>query len=283
MGQNTLPCSASEAEAETDMEVESDCNRKCEPDNNSQHCSSHQGTSVDACSESVQVVSDSESEGVSDIIPVHSSLSKSIQSHQLEVRLSDDDSDLEVLDGDDICRDVNNSNIYIRIMRTNFTTKSGKKKKKGRVYNRQCACPYCQKMVKNFSHHVLEVHKEKREVIAINKIQLTKKENNPKERKKQMKQRKQMIEVLRNKGNHLQNKKVLKEKKGEFIIQRRCKDGKFDVSKYLPCAACYEWLKISVLHRHKANCAMNKSSTKLSKGCIIVTVTSTCWKNFEEG
>lgn len=77
------------------------------------------------------------------------------------------------------------------------------------------------------------------------------------------KQRKRAIELLRLRGNHQQNLKVLRKKYGQIRILRRkdnveneseCSETKFfDIQEYGPCPCCLGWIlkkKFKETHQH---------------------------------
>lgn len=63
-----------------------------------------------------------------------------------------------------------------------------------------------------------------------------------------------MWNMLRNKGDHMNNKRVLSEGEGEIIISRR-QHQELDISKYGPCPSCFVWLKLDkTMFRHQKIC-----------------------------
>jgi len=87
------------------------------------------------------------------------------------------------------------------------------------------------------------------------------------------KQRKTLIEGLRNKGDWQHNHMVFKEGNGEIVVWKR-PSVKADVESYLPCQHCYAMFKRAELWRHEKSCRERKEERQ--KGTkIFLTSTST--------
>ncbi len=56
------------------------------------------------------------------------------------------------------------------------------------------------------------------------------------------------MDLLWSKGNHLHNRKVLASETGEVVLARR--DKTLDITKYIPCTYCNQWVFLSSLQRH---------------------------------
>ena len=166
---------------------------------------------------------------------------------------SSDESEDE-LDESEIVRDDTNPNIYIRKILRSDTNKRGQKKKTSRVYNLVHACPFCSKKVKNFSHHAY-THKLEKTMQEI-------KEMDDKIAKKQK------MDCLRRKADHMHNMAVLQLGKGEIIIGRRPNNDKLHIYDYGPCAHCFEWLKITTIARHQKWCPAEGKKHE-TKGVLI--------------
>jgi hypothetical protein len=144
-----------------------------------------------------------------------------------------------------VTSDINNKKIYVRKLLTSSHTAAGKKKASDRVWNQSHSCLFCKKVVSNIAKH-LRKHRnqpEIKEILAVSS------QLGPKNKRTRA-----MWDIVRNKGDHQQNMRVLNEGKGEFIVGRRHK-GKFDVSHYGPCPRCYVWLKLDIsLVKHQNIC-----------------------------
>lgn len=174
-------------------------------------------------------------------------------------------------DEEEILRDKDNDALYIRKVITSYTTKTGKKKKSDRVYNSRFSCPFCHQLFANFSQHVLgKKHEDEEEVININQIKISK-DDNSKTRAQKQKERKKLLAMLRNKGAHQHNQRILEKKKGEILLARRDAEERFTISDYGPCPNCLEWLKLTVITRHQSTCvAKDKSGAHMTKGNLLM-------------
>ncbi|OWF35848.1 hypothetical protein KP79_PYT23049 [Mizuhopecten yessoensis] len=121
-------------------------------------------------------------------------------------KIEEDEDENQILDESEIARDLKNPKIYIRLFEKNSHTIKGKRKKSDRVYNSAHPCPLCDKCVTNFSHHILsKQHENEDEVLELG--------DNPAERKRK-------IQLLRLKGSHVHNVKVLqKKKRGSLYVE----------------------------------------------------------------
>ena len=64
-----------------------------------------------------------------------------------------------------VARDINNKKNYVSLVRKSELSKTGKLKKTNRVYNSKHPCPFCKKIVSNFSHHIFSKKHEQEELI----------------------------------------------------------------------------------------------------------------------
>ncbi|XP_059367596.1 uncharacterized protein LOC132106022 [Carassius carassius] len=78
------------------------------------------------------------------------------------------------------------------------------------------------------------------------------------------KQRKILIEGLRNKGDWKHNRMVFEEGNGEIIVWKRPSE-KADIESYLPCQHCYAMFKRTKLWRHLKSCRERKEERKNGK------------------
>ncbi len=141
--------------------------------------------------------------------------------------------------------DITNKDIFVRkALHTTFSRRSGEMQKKNtRYHNSLYACPFgCPGLKSSFSNHARsQMHKHEPEMVAINAA--------PKE------EAQSLLDLLRYKSNHIHNRKVIEEGKGEILLAR--KQGKitiFDVKQYGPCPYCYQWLSIKFMTRHIPEC-----------------------------
>ncbi len=132
----------------------------------------------------------------------------------------------------DICRDINDSGVFI------LKIKESTQRKRGKDFQGLFACHFCSKLIrKNFDHYQ-KVHKnEMMEIFALP----------PTQRKKEIKK----LSVM---GNHAHNIRVLNKKEGVFLLGRRHQGKQFDVREYGPCPMCSEWLILRFLARHALKC-----------------------------
>ncbi|XP_060064937.1 uncharacterized protein LOC132545279 [Ylistrum balloti] len=84
------------------------------------------------------------------------------------------------------------------------------------------------------------------------------------------KDKKLLLTDLRNKGNNQHNEDVLKAKKGELLLSRRCNEKKFSVSNYGPCPNCLSWILLANIHRHKCTTSKKSASVHVSKGNLLI-------------
>ena len=120
-------------------------------------------------------------------------------------------------------------------------------------------------MQTNFSHHILsKIHNKDQEVKDLPQLQPDKET----EEKQQIgKERKRRFELLRLRGCHKHNMKVLEKKRGEIILARRsATDKDFDVRKFGPCPNCVGWIKISTMTKHQKVCPQ-KSDDLQTRRC----------------
>ena len=165
------------------------------------------------------------------------------------------DSESEI-DESEIIRDCDMKDIFVTRVTKSTTTKKGKKKRTNRVYNGRNSCPFCSRLVANFSTHIFGHRHEKEPEVC--KIRGTTEE----------KERKRLIRLLRNRGNNIHNCRVLKEKKGQMLLSRRIgtEEARFNCMDYGPCPHCFEWLRITIIPRHSKSCP-GKSNDNSKAAC----------------
>ena len=175
------------------------------------------------------------------------------------------DSDCSDYCEDDVIREVENKQLFTTKVIKSFTTKTGKKKKIDRTYNVKHFCPFCKKLVLNFSQHIIsKLHSQEPQIVQINKVKETARQS-----KEKIQNKNRLITLLRNKADNQHNCQVIKRKAGEVIIGRRLKQGPFDINCYGPCPRCLEWLRLTVLKRHQKKCP-GGSNVPLTIGDLMV-------------
>ena len=146
-------------------------------------------------------------------------------------------------DEEAIIRAHDNPNVYVTKVLKSAMSKSGRKKKDPRVYNSRHFCLICKKFTKDFSQHVFaRSHSNMPAVVEL--------------KGKPRKERKQLITLLRLKGDHENNLRTIERGKGEIILGRRLGNGEetFVSRNFGPCPSCWEWMKVSTLPRHRSRC-----------------------------
>ena len=113
-----------------------------------------------------------------------------------------------------------------------------------RIYDREHACYFCGKLDKKVSRHLMEKHKEEKEV---SKVLLLDKVKNRGERKL-------LLDALRYKGDFFHNAKVLKTS-GSLIVGRRPPNGvTVSFKDYVPCKYCLMYVIRHEIARHCSRC-----------------------------
>ena len=69
-------------------------------------------------------------------------------------------------------------------------------------------------------------------------------------------ERKQLLTLLRLKGDHENNLRTIERGKGELVLGRRLRTGEktFVSRNFGPCPTCLEWMQLSTLPRHRNRC-----------------------------
>jgi len=166
----------------------------------------------------------------------------------------DDIDDDECLIEEEILRDEKFPRVYIKKVQTSETTKSGKIKKKPRVYNSYHSCKYCEKLVSNLSQHMTRNHLDRAEVKKIYDIADESK-------------RKEEIALLSAKMDNTHNLNCVKNERGEILLFRRPKD-RFKLEDYGPCPQCFVWTSKKMMTRHQSAC-IKSNARKLTKAEIL--------------
>ena len=163
----------------------------------------------------------------------------------------------DVPDNEKNC-DPNYPKVFVRKVLKSHKRKNGLNKK-GRVYNSYQACLFCKKLVQHIPTH-LKLHKEEPEVIKLLKLVPT---SDPNNKQNNSNDYQNQLKMLRAKGNHEHNQRVIASKQGEIFMNRRPKET-FDHSLYGPCPKCLEWLRLSSLAKHGKTCVGYKTQSALS-------------------
>ena len=142
-------------------------------------------------------------------------------------------------------RSTSCSDIFIRKILKSDKCKSGKLKK-GRVYNSYHACFLCKKLVQHIPTHI----KQHSTVPEVRKVV----DKTSVDYKAHMKIYEGNLSLLRAKGDHFHNLRVIEAKEGELFMSRRPKE-EFQHENYGPCPKCFEWLKINSLVKHTNTCS----------------------------
>jgi hypothetical protein len=99
--------------------------------------------------------------------------------------------------------------------------------------------------------------KEVKELLRINEMNISKEEKQEK--------RKNVLTLLRNKGNHRHNIKVKNSGEGLIILARAPSgDGPFYLDTYKPCPSCFAWVMNLAKHRTQTNRCVG-ADTKINK------------------
>lgn len=106
-------------------------------------------------------------------------------------------------------------------------------------------CVYCGKSNLKIARHLQRKHEDEDDVAHAFSFPVGSKE------------RKVLLETLRNKGNWQHNLKVLEEGNGEIVTWKRPSE-KASVNDYLPCQHCYAMFKRTELWRHQKACRVRK-------------------------
>ena len=151
----------------------------------------------------------------------------------------------------EIIRDVKYPNVYIRKVLKAEKRKNGMSKKQARVYNSYHACVYCHKLVQHIPSHIKRHRNEQkvREVVAM----YPEDRDVGEIRNKKMKCYLSNMFALRAQGDHNHNTKVLQNKRGELLLNRRPKE--LNLQEFGPCPKCYDWMKMFSLVKHAKTCA----------------------------
>ena len=146
--------------------------------------------------------------------------------------------------------------VYFRKTEKNEIGKKGQLKKLDCVFKSKHACFYCGKFICKPVEHLEEKHSEEKGMKEI--LQLTKEKDVDAHRKN-------LVTMLRNKGNHKHNLAVIEAESGELLLSRRPQgEGSFLAASYKPCPSCFAWVSNLAKHRSYTDRCVAKEG-KLTK------------------
>ena len=135
------------------------------------------------------------------------------------------------------------------------TVKTSRKKDGGRTWDKAHYCLYCKKANLKMARHLQRKHSDETDVAHAFSFPLG------------SKQRKTLLESLRNKGDWQHNLKVLEDGNGEIVTWKQPSKGA-SVKDYLPCQHCYAMFKRKELWRHTKSCREKKGETVQGKRSV---------------
>ena len=100
----------------------------------------------------------------------------------------------------------------------------------------------------------------------------TKREPDVEMKAKMSKELKDLQAIIRYEGDHLHNKTVIEQKRGELLLSRRTQEKEFRHSDYGPCPSCQLWLCLdSTLAKHQTVCVAAKGdpTTRVMKSTLV--------------
>lgn len=121
-----------------------------------------------------------------------------------------------------------------------------KREDQKRVWDKKHYCLYCGKSQMKISRHLERQHIEVRDVAYAFSFPLG------------SKQRKSLLEQLRNKGDFKHNRKVLEKGKGQIVTWKQPSE-QASIKDYLPCPYCFGMFKKNDLWRHQSSCRTKKA------------------------
>ena len=154
-----------------------------------------------------------------------------------------------------ILRDKNNKELYIRKVLKSTEKRTAHQKRGNRIYNSVHACLFCSKKVAHIRAHLKSKHRQEPEVEAL----LNCKDANIKDTG---------YIALRCKGDDKHNCKSIAEGKGELLLSRRPTIS-FTSEDYGPCPKCREWMLKETISRHQPKCKSG-DNTKTSKKNLVL-------------
>lgn len=130
-------------------------------------------------------------------------------------------------------------------------------------------CPFCEKLITNFSRHLLQHHSDKEEI----KEYMALSDESPKKRKLN---RALITNKIRNMGNNIHNTQIVEGTRGgSFLPVKRSSHRKYSVDNltHVKCKHCLGLFKKQSLYKHIQNCKQyqrDESSMKTNKKSIML-------------
>ena len=117
-------------------------------------------------------------------------------------------------------------------------------------------CPYCEEPHSKLSRHLRTLHASEKDVIQYLSC-------------KDLRTRKALVVRLRNFGNHLHNRKVLRSGEGNIVVCGRMRDqSELDEDCYLPCVYCLGYYSKPSLNLHANTCRLRQVATSDEKTSV---------------
>lgn len=113
-----------------------------------------------------------------------------------------------------------------------------------RIYDKKHACMYCKLLVSKLPRHLEAKHNNEIEVAQFMAQPLN------------SKQRKLMIEKIRQTGNYIHNTETIASGSGLLIPKRRPNENKNNVNNYISCGYCHGLFTRKYFYSHKKLCAL---------------------------
>ena len=107
-----------------------------------------------------------------------------------------------------------------------------------RKYDKRYYCMYCQKSFAKLPRHLRKTHKDEQYVIEYLEA-------------KSKREKKKILERIRNIGNHLHNRQVLLNGNGELFVKYRPTNPGISCDEFSPCPNCFGYFRRKDLWRHK--------------------------------
>ena len=142
----------------------------------------------------------------------------------------------EELNEDDILRDIENQEIYIRRIKKSEVKNTNQKKTHDRVYNAYHSCYFCKRLVQHIPTH-MEIHRK----------------DEPEVKKMFDEFRKPNFDRLRKLGDDAHNQEVIRKNKGELLLCRRPTDI-LCANDFGPCPLCRDWVRLDNIKKHNEKC-----------------------------
>ncbi|XP_054461684.1 uncharacterized protein LOC129097029 isoform X2 [Anoplopoma fimbria] len=135
-------------------------------------------------------------------------------------------------------------------------------------------CYVCGVAQSKISRHLLTHRKDEPDIAALLKLRVNSKE------------RKEVLEMLRNRGNNMHNQKVLKTRRGELKVKRRSANLHITAKTFASCLYCKNMYVRRVMWRHMQRCPAKTSyepkSEKIKALTLVAAVESTDPQNLSQ-